>query len=133
MKPTAIMVDIDGTLAHMVDRSPYDYSKVKEDTLDEVIAGITRKYTHVILMSGRPDTCREDTENWLRKHDVRFDHLYMRGADDKREDSIVKWDLYQKHVEPEYDILFVLDDRDRVVKMWREKGLKCLQVAYGDF
>ena len=27
----------------------------------------------------------------------------------------------------------VLDDRNQVVKMWRENGLTCLQVAEGDF
>lgn len=133
MKPTAIMVDIDGTLAHMSGRSPYDYSKVNEDTLDAVVAGITRHYKHVVVMSGRPEDCREATEKWLRKYDVRFDSLFMRPSGDKRPDQIVKWELYQQHVEPEYTIEFVLDDRNRVVKMWRENGLKCLQVAEGDF
>ena len=33
----------------------------------------------------------------------------------------------------QYDVEFVLDDRDRVVKMWRDRGLKVLQVAEGDF
>ena len=133
MKPTAIMVDIDGTLAHMTGRSPYDYSKVHEDELDQVIASITKHYKHVIIMSGRPESSREATEKWLRKHDVRFEALFMRPTDDKREDSIVKWELYQENVAPTYNIEFVLDDRNRVVKMWREHGLNCLQVAEGDF
>lgn len=133
MKPTAIMVDVDGTLAHMVDRSPYDYSQVHTDTPDSVVIDITRKYKTVIVMSGRPDSCREATENWLRKHDVRFDKLFMRATGDKRPDNVIKWELYQEHVEPYYKIDFVLDDRNRVVKMWRENGLKCLQVAEGDF
>ena len=129
----AIMVDVDGTLAHMVDRSPYDYSKVHEDTLDLVVANITRRYKHVIIMSGRPEDCREATEKWLRKHDVRFEALHMRPSGDKRPDTEVKWELYQKYVKPNYNIDFVLDDRNRVVKMWRDNGLKCLQVAEGDF
>ena len=34
----------------------------------------------------------------------------------------------------EYDVAGVLDDRDQVVKMWRnELGLTCLQVAEGNF
>lgn len=127
------MVDIDGTLAHMQDRSPYDYSKVMSDTLDDVIADITRKYKTVVVMSGRPESCREDTENWLRKHAVRFDKLFMRTTGDNRKDSIVKLELYKEHVEPNYNISFILDDRNQVVKMWREQGLKCLQVAEGDF
>jgi len=133
MKPTAIMVDIDGTLAHMDGRSPYDYSKVSEDLFDDVIADITRKYKNVVVMSGRPEDCREDTENWLHKHAVRFNQLLMRTSGDNREDSIIKLELFKEHVEPKYQILFVLDDRNRVVKMWRDNGLKCLQVAEGDF
>lgn len=127
------MVDIDGTLAHMQDRSPYDYSKVMSDTLDDVIADITRKYKTVVVMSGRPESCREDTENWLRKHAVRFDKLFMRTTGDNRKDSIVKLELYKEHVEPNYNISFILDDRNQVVEMWRENGLKCLQVADGSF
>jgi uncharacterized HAD superfamily protein len=129
----AIMVDIDGTLAHMKDRSPYDYSKVHEDELDQIVASITRHYKHVVVMSGRPEDCREATEKWLRKHDVRYDALFMRPTGDTRQDQVVKWELYQTHVQPHYQIDFVLDDRNRVVKMWRENGLKCLQVAEGDF
>ena len=32
-----------------------------------------------------------------------------------------------------YNVKFVLDDRNRVVEMWRSLGLTCLQVADGDF
>jgi hypothetical protein len=133
MKPTAIIVDIDGTLAHMSGRSPYDYSKVSEDALDTIIAGITRRYKHVIVMSGRPEACRVATEKWLCKHDVRFDGLFMRPDGDKRSDVVVKRELYRQFVEPNYSIDFVLDDRNRVVEMWRDNGLKCLQVADGNF
>ena len=31
------------------------------------------------------------------------------------------------------DIECVFDDRDKVVKMWREEGLTCMQVAPGNF
>jgi len=37
-KPEAIIVDIDGTLAKMNGRSPYDYSKVHTDLVNEPIA-----------------------------------------------------------------------------------------------
>ena len=30
-------------------------------------------------------------------------------------------------------ILCVFDDRDKVVKMWRDEGLTCMQVAEGAF
>lgn len=77
--PRAIICDIDGTLAHMNGRSPYDYSKVGEDTVDETIRGITDLYNNfVILVSGRPDSCRDDTEDWLDNNGVQYTSLHMR-------------------------------------------------------
>ncbi len=134
MKPTAIMVDIDGTLAHMNGRrSPYNWQAVGQDDVDEVVVRLTRYYKHVIVMSGRDEVCRPETEKWLRKHGIRYDKLVMRPTADNRPDEVVKWELYQLHVEPDFKIEFVLDDRNKVVKMWRDHGLKCLQVAEGDF
>lgn len=138
--PWAILVDIDGTLAHMHNRSPYDETKVLDDDLDESVAyavnGIwQRGGVDVILMSGRTDACREDTEAWLRKHGVCYNALYMRrSVEDKgRKDSEVKLDLFDEHIRGAYNIMFVLDDRNQVVEAWRGIGLKVFQVQEGDF
>lgn len=136
MKPIAIMVDIDGTLAHMKGRSPYEWSRVGEDTVDPAISHILECYkgvTKIVLLSGRDGVCKPETENWLKANNIPYDLLVMRTPNDNRKDSIIKWELYQEHIEPNYDVLFVLDDRNQVVKMWRQAGLKCLQVAEGDF
>ena len=84
--------------------------------------------------------CYELTRNWLDMYSNLFvlemkQRLVMREEDDHREDSIVKKEMYEKLKEeiPELDVQFVLDDRNQVVKMWRELGLTCLQVADGDF
>ena len=69
----------------------------------------------------------------MKDHKVDFDHIFTRNDDDLREDSIVKWEMFQENVQPFWSTKFVLDDRQRVVDMWRAKGLKCLQVASGDF
>lgn len=144
--PNCIIVDIDGTLAHMNGRSPYDYSKVSTDILDHNVAEIVNmwKYNvrdvigdvtsaYVIIVSGREANCRGETEDWLRANKVPYDELYMRDEGDHRDDRIVKKEIYEAHIKPRYNVRFVLDDRDRVVKMWREEGLKVLQVADGDF
>lgn len=135
--PYAIIVDVDGTLAHMIDRSPYDYSKVDTDIVDIRIRGIVRIHTNsgckVIIVSGRKDECYEQTRQWLHNYGVPFDELHMRKVDDNRADYIVKKEIYDEHIKDKYNILFVLDDRDQVVRMWREEGLKCLQVAEGNF
>ena len=142
IKPKAIICDLDGTLALLGDRSPYDASSCEDDLLNAPIAHILEVYAHqtlhdikLILLSGREDKYRKPTENWLKKHNItHYDALYMRKTGDKRKDTIIKKELYKKYIDNFYDILFVLDDRDQVVDMWRKDlGLTCLQVAYGNF
>ena len=48
-------------------------------------------------------------------------------------DWYVKERIYRGHIEPEYEVLFVLDDRDSVVAQWRKMGVSCFQVAPGAF
>jgi len=136
-KDNAIIVDIDGTLAHMTGRSPYDYTRVAEDAVDvtvrEIVNAEAARGRVIVLVSGRKASCRDDTLAWLDTHDVFFSELHMRASDDNRDDSIVKREIYDRELAPKYNTLYVLDDRDRVVAMWRSLGLKVLQVAEGDF
>lgn len=137
MRTPAIICDIDGTLAHMKDRSPYDYSKVSEDEVDHAIRLLLiqmGRVCAVILVSGRKSWCKTDTEQWLKDNRVAYDYLFMdRQTDDNRKDTIIKQEMYEQHIKGKYDVLFVLDDRQQVVDFWRSVGLKCLQVAKGDF
>jgi hypothetical protein len=57
----------------------------------------------------------------------------MRAESDFRKDSIVKKELFDNHIKNKYFIEYVLDDRNQVVDMWRDMGLKCLQVQEGNF
>jgi len=69
------------------------------------------------------DYCREETMRWLEDNDIVFDQLYMRATDDTRKDSIVKQEIYDKHIKDKYNVVFVFDDRPQVVQMWRDNGL----------
>ncbi len=64
---------------------------------------------------------------------MRPDRIFFRRAGDFRADDEVKREIWKEHIQPHYRVLFVVDDRDRVVRMWREEGLVCLQCAPGDF
>ena len=57
----------------------------------------------------------------------------MRTDRDFREDSIVKFEIFKEHIQDQFDVKIVLDDRQRVVDMWRGQGLRVLQVDKGDF
>lgn len=133
---TAILCDIDGTLAHMIDRSPYDWGRIDTDEVDPTIKNlldVLKDKYFIILVSGRDEVCRERTEKWLRENDVPYGMLLMRPEGDIRKDSIIKREIFETHIRPYYNVEFVLDDRNQVVEMWRSLGLKCLQVAEGDF
>lgn len=142
-KPYAIIVDIDGTIAHMNGRSPYDWSRVGEDSCDLAVLEIIRWAAvtghTIVFCSGRDESCRDITEQWIKSH-VAKDYegvmsweLFMRPVGDNRKDSIVKLELFNKYIRNEFAVLFVLDDRNQVVDMWRSLGLKTLQVEPGDF
>jgi hypothetical protein len=57
----------------------------------------------------------------------------MRSNGDYRSDEIVKEELFRARIQPRYSVGGVIDDRNRVVKMWRRIGLVCFQVAEGEF
>jgi len=98
---------------------------------------MVRKYHNdrysIILLSGRDAVCRPETEKWLVDHKVPYDALYMRSEGNCDADHDTKERLFWEYVAPRYDVKFILDDRNQVVDRWREMGMKCLQVAPGDF
>lgn len=150
-KPKAIIVDIDGTIALRENRSPFDYEKVNTDKVDHRMAQLLQSLIkncdyEVIFVTGREDigNCRQKTSDWLnanvyhlRGHNgfVPVDNwkLYMRAEGDHRSDEIVKKEIYENRIAPYRDVVCVFEDRNRVVKMWRELGLLVAQVWDGDF
>lgn len=136
--PEAILVDVDGTIAQMTSgRGPFDWARVGEDSPNQVIIDYVGMHhdagRKVIIMSGRLDVCRTETIEWLREHlKVPFVGPFMRRRT-SAPDDLIKLELFNEHIRNDYTIHSVLDDRDRVVQMWRDLGLTCLQVAPGDF
>jgi predicted kinase len=134
-----IIVDIDGTLAIRNGRSPFDWARVGEDLPNTPIVDLVWQFIwetddDVIFVSGRDAVCREETMKWLVSHfETPFLTLHMRPEGDTRDDRIVKKEIYEREIKGKYNVRFVLDDRDKVVRMWRDLGLTCLQVAEGNF
>lgn len=87
----------------------------------------------VLICTGRDESCRDASQKWLDDNGIIVDQLFMRRAGDRRDDSIVKKEMLDEIRALGYNPLLVFDDRDRVVKMWRENGVRCFQVAPGDF
>ena len=143
----AVICDVDGTLAlNRGGRNIYDYSRVIEDTPDPLVSAVIDSldytfgkdggdYLDIIIVSGREDNCRKETEEWLDHNAIPYTKLYMRQTGDKRDDAIVKKEIYQKFIEPDYCVLGVIDDRNKVIRMWESLGLKVMKVGglYNEF
>ena len=137
--PDAIIVDIDGTLAHHEGvRSPFDFDKVGLDNPDTAVMRAVQSaydtgYT-VIVVSGRSESCREDTEAWLERYKVPYHgKLFMRPRGDTRADWIIKDEIIRTHIQDNYHVVYCLDDRNQVVSHNRAMGYKVFQVQPGDF
>jgi len=140
LKVRAVICDIDGTVAiNDGHRGHFEWDKVGSDAYNtnviSVISLLMSAGVFVIFVSGREEVCREQTLEWLTNiwPGVESEHLLMRAKGDFRDDTIVKREIYEANIAGKYDIIGVFDDRNKVVKMWREIGLTCFQVAEGEF
>ena len=137
--PTAIIVDMDGTLAWRGDRDIYDGSKVYLDIVNPAVLQVMLQFNttpldfSILITTGRQEKDRVMTERWLEDNGVPYDKMFMRATDDQRQDAIAKQEIYETEIEGKYNVLFVLDDRQQVVDMWRRLGLQCFQVAEGAY
>lgn len=146
MRENAIIVDLDGTLADIRVRLKHLEGKKKDwksfnknietDKLHEWCREIMMRFSpdhKILIVSGRTDELISQTEEWLKKYEVPFHFLFMRQSHDMRPDNIVKLEIYEKFIKDNFKVIFVLDDRQKVVDMWRGEGLVVLQCAPGDF
>lgn len=135
--PKAIICDLDGTLALANHRDVYDASTCDQDDINQPVAELVWKYGRddyqILFTSGRDETYREQTKKFLKRAGMSSYQLFMRPAGDRRKDHVVKLELFQRHIHGYYNVELVLDDRQRVVDMWRDVGLTVLQVADGNF
>lgn len=131
--PKAIIVDIDGTIANKSPlRGYYDWSLVSLDTprqmILDIVGFIYHKYqSHIVFLSGRNYICYDITYNWLLDNiggnlNMNFS-LLMRSDNDNRNDRIVKEELFFNNVAPYYNVIAAIDDRPRVIRLWKDIGI----------
>lgn len=140
-----IICDLDGTLAnseevrHLLPNYDLFYTACCYVSVNEaVLATLKGMYNkgqgpEIWIVSGRSDRVRAGTIAWLAAHDVPCNNLIMRKHGDYTKDDVLKKSWLTSGRIPKERILFCLDDRDRVVKMWRDEGLSAFQVNYGNF
>lgn len=160
-KPSAVICDLDGTLAdcthrrHHVRDLPEGKKKnwmafmdgIKDDKVNgwcaELVGQLSYRH-HIIYCSGRSENERIATVEWLNKNTLdyfpndvlgRYDRpdLFMRMAGDSRQDAIVKEIILDFEILTRFTPYISIDDRQQVVDMWRSRGITCLQCDVGDF
>ena len=128
--PNCIIVDIDGTVAEMNGRKPFEWDKVDTDLPRQFVIDIVKSCAdkhncHIVFLSGRDGCCYDKTRDWITKyigHDISWT-LDMRKENDNRKDSIVKEEIFWNIVAPNYNVIGVFDDRLQVLQMWHELKL----------
>lgn len=140
-----VIFDIDGTLADVSERikhlkkKPKDWNAffkgmAQDKTIHSMVRLCNILYAsgiQIVLCSGRNEEHRTETVQWLAEHGVNYHELLLRRDGDYRSDVDVKRELLSGLDQSK--ILFVVEDRSRVVEMWRSEGLVCLQCAPGEF
>lgn len=143
MRPL-IVFDLDGTLAdvehrrHLVSGGKRRWDQFFEACVDDPpVTGVILAFrahqlagARVEVWSGRSDAVRPQTEDWLARHDLHPDRLLMRPARDTTPDDELK-ESWLDQADPAPTVVY--DDRDKVVAMWRRRGVACFQVAPGAF
>jgi hypothetical protein len=149
-----VIFDLDGTLAdiehrlHFFREDPPNWEafhaaciddKIKTDVLGTLLVYLMQGF-HVIIATGRSADVASETVAWLSRHGVSKLipwqaklNLIMRESGDRQPDHQLKLGWVRDGLIPKERILCIYEDRSSVVKMWRDEGLTCYQVAPGDF
>ena len=147
-----IIFDVDGTLMDITHRVPYLRSKPEKDwvkfreltsedkpNLDifEVAIAMQDRGHRIIISSGRNKSQMAVTLDQLYDNGLAMPvaqkAYYFRSDTDYRHDDVLKMEYLNKMRADGYNPTMAFDDRSTVVAMWRKAGLRCLQVAEGDF
>ena len=152
MNRNTVIFDLDGTLANIDVRRKlaakpngkldwdkfFDPSNIKLDVPNKPVVKMAQLFAQdgytIIIFSGRSDKTKFTTRSWLTHNRVPFHKLVMRDSKTNHyiPDDILKKDMLDKYTDIN-DVFLVVDDRNKVVKMWRDLGLTVFQVADGNF
>ncbi len=145
-KPQAVVFDLDGTLCDCAHRRHFMQCrpKMREEfhaaCIDDGVNPAVKKLLdfavlgdcRIVLLSARPHRFKAQTTEWLKKNHIVYDQLIL-SLYPELTDPQFKLKMYKGLIEPFYEVLFVVDDRDSVVAMWRDLGITCFDVAGNHF
>ena len=153
MKKRIVIFDLDGTLAVIDKRRElstkpngkidfdklHDPSLIKHDKPNMPVVKMAQLFAkdgfNIVIFSGRSDKTIFTTRSWLSNNRIPFHSLVMRPHKTMNfiPDEVLKKQMLDDAPFNKDEVLMVVDDRQKVVDMWRDIGLNCFQVAPGDF
>jgi len=114
---------IDWDIAHNI-------SLVKDDKPNLPMIDLAKRYKKegfkIVILTGRPESIRDVTEEWLKKYGIEYDALYMRlEKENYIKAPIFKKKIYQLHLD---DVFCAYDDDEEVIQMWNSLGITAFKV-----
>ena len=140
-----VIIDIDNTLS--LSNKRFELAKKENGKLDwdivhssknmimdepnlpmiELAKNYKENGTKVIILTGRPESTRKVTKEWLEKYDIPYDKLYMRSW----ENNFLKAPVFKRKIyetEIKENIFCAYDDDERIIDMWVELGIPSFKV-----
>ena len=131
-----VIFDVDGTLAHMRNRGPFDWDKVDRDDFNQIVGEQVKFHKSmgrkIFIVSGRDESCRKLTEEWLKFYDVEYDALFMRPKDNYEKDTVIKKKIIETEFKDKFNIMLWIDDRRQVLDMLFQEGIYTFSCNQGN-
>lgn len=151
-KPECILVDLDGTLCnidhrlHFVREGKKDWKNflynIPGDSVNEWCLKLINAFkagtkAELVFCSGRSSNHKKETVEWLIENTGYYPtddfSLFMRDRNDHRADTIIKEIILDFEILTRFKPIFAVDDRPSVCRMWRSRGIVCLQCNEVEF
>lgn len=148
MRQSWIVVDLDGTLcdeSHREEhatRGDWDtyFASLNGDAAYKDVANTIHLLcgtVKVMILTSRPERYRKSTIDWLYNKEIPYDVLLMRPDDSIDGSERVKIEILEEYFGNKETVLssviFALEDRDKIVKAFREYGIPCWHVREGRY
>ena len=140
----AAVVDIDGVLSDAVSRQHYLESPRRnwdaffeacgdDPVIEEmkVLLDLLDADLRVVLLTARPERLHHLTEAWLRRYQIRWDVLIMRGWGDYEMSRDFKQATVGELRHYGFDLQLAFEDDRRNVEMFRREGVPCVYFHSG--
>jgi uncharacterized HAD superfamily protein len=140
----SVLIDIDGVLSDAATRQHYIeaprrdwrgfFDACGDDPVIEemkVLLDLLDDDLRVVLLTARPERLHHLTEAWLRRYQIRWDVLIMRGWGDYEMSRDFKQATVGELRHYGFDLQLAFEDDRRNVEMFRREGVPCVYFHSG--